>query len=132
MCDHPDEETEAQRGQVTVLKSQSWLELKLLVDWESWTPRGEPGEAPTLAHLLYTRLLYSSPALPATSANPRLFYFGEIFAIGRVRSPDRQERDRETESEKSPPRGDGHAAITSPPFSSQDLGHTRTRARREF
>ena len=42
------------------------------------------------------------------------------------------ERDRETESEKSPPRGDGHASIPSPPFSSQDLGHTRTRAPCEF
>ena len=39
---------------------------------------------------------------------------------------------RETESEKSPPTGDGHAAIPSPPFSSQGLGHARTRARHEF
>ena len=42
------------------------------------------------------------------------------------------ERDREIESEKSPPRGDGHAAIPSPPFSSRDLGHARTRAQHEF
>ena len=60
-----------------------------------------------------------------------LIFFGEVFAIGHVRSPDR-ERDRETESEKSPPRGDGHAAIPSPPFSSRDLGHARTCAQREF
>ena len=43
-----------------------------------------------------------------------------------------KDRDRETESKKSPPRGDGHAAIPSPPFSSRDLGHARTPARREF
>ena len=55
------------------------------------------------------------------------FSFGEVFAIGRV--PDRE---RQTESEKSPPRGDGYAAIPSPPFSSQDLGHARTRAQCEF
>ena len=42
------------------------------------------------------------------------------------------ERDIETESEKSLPRGDGHAAIPSPPFSSRDLGHARTRAWCEF
>ena len=42
------------------------------------------------------------------------------------------ERDREPESEKSPPRGDGHAAIPSPPFSSRNLGHTRTCAWHEF
>ena len=42
------------------------------------------------------------------------------------------ERDRETESKKSSPRGDGHAAIPSPPFSSRDLGHARTRTRHEF
>ena len=53
----------------------------------------------------------------------------EVFAIGRVRSPD---RDIETESKKSPPRGDGHAAIPSSPFSSRGLGHARTRARCEF
>ena len=40
--------------------------------------------------------------------------------------------DRETESKKSPPRGYGHTPIPSPPFSSQDLGHTRTHAQREF
>ena len=42
------------------------------------------------------------------------------------------ERDIETESEKSLPRGEGHVAILSPSFSSWDLGHARTRARREF
>ena len=42
------------------------------------------------------------------------------------------QRDRETESEKSPPRGDGHATIPSPPFSSHDLGHARTCAWCEF
>ena len=42
------------------------------------------------------------------------------------------ERDRETESEKSPPTGDGHATIPSPPFSSQELGHARTYTQREF
>ena len=40
-------------------------------------------------------------------------------------------RKRETEKEESPPRGDGHAAIRSP-FSSWDLGHTRTCTQREF
>ena len=45
-------------------------------------------------------------------------------------SPERQ-RDRETESEKSPSRGDGHVAIPSP-FSSRDLGHARTHTQREF
>ena len=44
----------------------------------------------------------------------------------------RTERDREIESEKSPPREDGHAAIPSPPFSSRDPGHARTHARREI
>ena len=51
----------------------------------------------------------------------------------RARALARQtERDREIESRKSPPSGDGHAAIPSPPFSSRDLGHVRTCARREF
>ena len=59
------------------------------------------------------------------------FFFERFSAIGCVRSPDRQ-RDIETESEKSSPRGHGHAAIPSPPFSSRDLGHARTRARSEF
>ena len=39
---------------------------------------------------------------------------------------------RKTESEKSPRRGDGHAAIPSPSFSSWDLGHARTHAQHEF
>ena len=43
-----------------------------------------------------------------------------------------RKRDRETESEKSPPTGDGHTMIPSPPFSSQDLGHARTHAQCEF
>ena len=42
------------------------------------------------------------------------------------------ERNRETESEKSPPRGDGHTAIPSLPFSSQYLEHACTHAWREF
>ena len=51
----------------------------------------------------------------------------------RVRALARQtEGDREIESEKSPPRGDGHAAIPSSPFSSRDLGHAHTCAQREF
>ena len=60
------------------------------------------------------------------------FFFWRDFHC-RARALARQtERDIETESEKSPPWGDGHAAIPSPPFSSRDLGHARTRARREF
>ena len=47
----------------------------------------------------------------------------KVYALTR-----QTERDIETESEKSPPRGDGHPAIHSPPFSSRDLGHARTRA----
>ena len=59
------------------------------------------------------------------------FFFWRDFHC-RARALARQtERDIETESEKSPPRGDGHAAISSPPFSSWDLGHARTRARHE-
>ena len=42
------------------------------------------------------------------------------------------EKDRETGSEKSPPRGDGHVTIPSPPFSSRDLGHACTCAWCEF
>ena len=42
------------------------------------------------------------------------------------------ERDRQTESKKSPPRADGHAAIPSLPFSSWDLGHACTCAQCEF
>ena len=53
----------------------------------------------------------------------------EIFAIGCLGL---LARETETESEKSPPRGDGHAAIPSPPFSSQDLGHARTCTQHEF
>ena len=65
------------------------------------------------------------------------FFFKRDFFLRdfryRTRALARQtERDRETESEKSPTRGDGHAAIPSPPFSSRDLGHARTCARREF
>ena len=56
-----------------------------------------------------------------------ILFFGEVFVIGCVRSPDRQR-----DSKKSPPRGDGHAAIPSPPFSSWDLGYARTRTRSEF
>ena len=44
----------------------------------------------------------------------------------------RGETERDRESEKSPPRVDGHATIPSPPFSSEDLGHARTRTWREF
>ena len=51
----------------------------------------------------------------------------KVFAIGHALA-----RKTETESEKLPPRGDGHAAIPSPLFSSQDLGHACTRAWREF
>ena len=43
---------------------------------------------------------------------------------------------RQIETERQKARnhlpGDGHTTILSPPFSSQDLGHARTRARREF
>ena len=57
---------------------------------------------------------------------------GGLNSRWRVCSPERQ-KETETESEKSPPpRGDGHATVLSPPFSSRDLGHTRTRAWREF
>ena len=42
------------------------------------------------------------------------------------------ERDRERESEKSPPREDGHVSIPSPPFSSHDLGYTCTCVWHEF
>ena len=59
-----------------------------------------------------------------------LFCFVFCFAIGCVCTPDRQ-RETETESEKSPPGGDGHARIPSP-FSSQDLGHSRSCARHKF
>ena len=42
-------------------------------------------------------------------------------------------RERERQKARNhPPGGDGHAAIPSPPFSSRDLGHAHTRARREF
>ena len=57
------------------------------------------------------------------------FFFKEVFAVGHERLP---ERERETESEKSPPRGDVHAAIPFPPFSSWDLGHACTGTRHEF
>ena len=43
-----------------------------------------------------------------------------------------RERDRDTEIEKSLPKGDGHTAIPSPLFSSWDLGHARTCAWHEF
>ena len=50
----------------------------------------------------------------------------------RARALARQpERDIETESEKSPPRGDDHATIPSPLFS-RDLGHAHTCAWCEF
>ena len=59
-------------------------------------------------------------------------FFGEVFCY-RVRALARKpERDREIESEKSLPRGNSHAAVPSPPFSSRDLGHARTCAWREF
>ena len=68
--------------------------------------------------------------LPPKGCFLSFFLFsGEVFAIGCMRSPDRQ---RETESKKSPPRGDGHAAVPSPPVSSRDLRHVSTHARREF
>ena len=60
------------------------------------------------------------------------FFFLRGFCY-RARVLARQtERDRETESEKSPPRRHGLASISSPPFSSLDFGHARTRAQREF
>ena len=61
---------------------------------------------------------------------PKTFFLGEVFAI-RAHALARK-RQREIESEKSPPREDGHTAIPSPPFSCQDLGHARTHAQREF
>ena len=42
------------------------------------------------------------------------------------------ERDGETESKKSPLQGNDHTTLSSPPFSSQDLGHARTRAQLDF
>ena len=42
------------------------------------------------------------------------------------------ERERQTESEESPPRGDGHTTIPSPPFSSWDLVLVHTCPRNEF
>ena len=42
-----------------------------------------------------------------------------------------RERQRERKREITP-WGDGHATIPSPPFSSQDLGHTGTCAWHEF
>ena len=41
-------------------------------------------------------------------------------------------RDREIESKKSTPRGGGHAAIPSPPFSSRHLGYACTCTRCEL
>ena len=43
-----------------------------------------------------------------------------------------RERDGETESKKSLPTEDGHAAIPSPSFFSRNLGHARTYTRCEF
>ena len=60
-----------------------------------------------------------------------LFFFLEVFAIGRVWLARQTERQRDRKREITP-QGDGHAAIPSPPFSSRDLGHAHTRARREF
>ena len=61
-----------------------------------------------------------------------ILFFGEVFCYRVHVFARKTERDRETESEKSLPRGDGHAAIPTPPFSSQDLGHACTRTQREF
>ena len=56
---------------------------------------------------------------------------GEDFCY-RVRALARhRERQRDRKREITS-RGDGHTAIPSPPFSSWDLGHARTRARHEF
>ena len=41
-------------------------------------------------------------------------------------------RDREIESEKSPPREDGHTATPSPPLSTRDQGYARTCPQHEF
>ena len=43
-----------------------------------------------------------------------------------------RERQRDRKREINPPRGDGHATIPSPPFSSPDLGHARTCTWGEF
>ena len=58
------------------------------------------------------------------------FFFLSSFCYRAHALARKTERDREIESEKSPPRGDGHAAIPSPPFSSRD--HVCTRAQCEF
>ena len=60
------------------------------------------------------------------------FFFLRDFHYTACALARQTERDIQTESEESPPRGDGHAAIPSPPLSSRDLGHACTRARREF
>ena len=60
------------------------------------------------------------------------FLFWRGFCYRALTVARQTERDRETGSERSPPRGDGQAAIPSPPFSSQDLGHARTCAQHEF
>ena len=56
---------------------------------------------------------------------------GDFFAVGCVSSLERHSK-AEKQSEKSPPRRDGHATIPSPPFSSRDLGHACTCAWCEF
>ena len=61
-----------------------------------------------------------------------IFFFLRGFCYRTHALVRQTERDTETESEKSPPRGDGHAVIPSLPFSSRDLGHACTHARREF
>ena len=95
--------------------------------WHEFKPPG-PGR-----ELWSTTWESSDIAITLTAgSHTHLYFLREIFCY-RVCAPARQtERDRETESEKSPPRGDGHATIPSPPVSSQDLGHSRTHAWHEF
>ena len=60
------------------------------------------------------------------------FFFWRGFDYRAHMLTRKTERDRETESEKSPPRGDGYAAISSLPFSSLDFGHAHTHTWHEF
>ncbi|ELV12918.1 Serine/arginine-rich splicing factor 2 [Tupaia chinensis] len=70
------------------------------------------------------------------SPSPRRRCFSRSSNKSRSRSGFRyQSRSRSrprsgSQSRSRSSRGDGHAAIPSPPFSSRDLGHARTRARR--
>ena len=81
-------------------------------------------------------LWHEDPVVGASTPwkkNNFIFCFLEVNFCCRAHGlAEETERDRETESKKSPHKEDGYTTIPSPPVSSRDFGHIHTCAWHEF